>query len=475
MWVITVNHPLVYALVGISYVLALICAAQAILRSRTPQGATAWIMSLFGLPLLAVPLFLVFGRSRFEGYNNRRRIVDKRVADKFQELRPLEEEFEMSEEMKLIHATIPSRTQPGFTRGNSIELLVNGNETFPRMLEEIEKAQKYILLQVYIYRADELGRKFAKALMAKARAGVKVTLMNDDIGMKIPGPLLDELHASGVQTGSFNNTRGRGRLQVNFRNHRKILIVDGKVAFIGGLNIGDEYLGKVKKWGNWRDTHVMIQGPAVLAAQLSFAKDWYFISQKDLDLDWKLNLAKTDAHVAVLHTGPADDKQTCLLSHVALVNFARKRLWLASPYVVPPETLVDALILASLRGVDVRLILPAHTDARTVRLASRVYQEKFLRHGIQVYDYYAGFLHQKVMLVDDCFAVVGSANLDCRSMFVNFEITAISSDPGFIGKVESMLESDFMNSQVMTLDHFKRQGMMEKIASRGANLLAPVL
>lgn len=474
MWVLIVEHPLLYTLVGVSYLLGMICAAQAILRSRTPQGATAWIMSLFGLPFLAVPFFMIFGRSRFEGYNSRRRIVDKKVVDKFREMRPVEDDEDISDEMKLLNATIPNKNQPGFTRGNSIELLINGHETYQCMLDEMEKAENYILLQVYIFRADEIGLKFADTLMRKARQGVRVTLMNDDIGQKIPRKLLQDLHQAGVKTGSFNRTMGRGRMQVNFRNHRKILIVDGKVGFVGGHNIGDDYLGRWKKWGPWRDTHVKIKGPAVLASQLSVAKDWYFATQQDLDADWKMHVAESDARIAVLHTGPADDKQTCLLSHVALINFAKERIWIANPYVVPPESLVDALVLAALRGVDVRVIVPSYSDAKTAWLASRVYQEKFLRHGIRVYRYQGGFLHQKVMVIDECFGSVGSVNLDCRSMFINFEIIAITNEKTLISEMHTMLEKDFAHSEELSLKDFQLN-LLDRIASRGANLLAPVL
>lgn len=472
---LVLDNPLLYAFVIIFYVLGLFCAAQAILRSRTPQGATAWVMSLFALPFVAVPFFLIFGRSRFEGYNSRRKVLDRKVADKFNELKPIQDEEDISDEMKLINSTITSKNQPGFTRGNCLKLLRNGHETYKEMFEELEKAKSYILLQVYIFRADDIGLKFAEVLIRKARAGVRVTFMNDDIGAKIPRKLLKEMKEAGIQTGSFNDTTGRGRLQINFRNHRKILIIDGRVGFLGGLNIGEEYMGRKKKWGNWRDTHLKIQGPSVLAAQLSVAKDWFFASAEELNADWKMNISEQDAEIAVLHTGPVDDKQTCLLSHVALMNFAKRRLWIANPYLVPPETLADAMIMASLRGVDVRLIVPAHTDALTVRLASRVYQEKFIRHGIKVYHYTGGFMHQKVMLVDDCFATVGSANLDCRSMFVNFEITAISTQKDFIQDMSDMFEGDFANSQLMSLESFKHLNLFQTIASRGANLLAPVL
>lgn len=474
------GQPILFTFIAGFYILGFLCAAQAILRSRTPQGATAWVLSLIILPFLTVPIYLIFGRSKFEGYNNKRRRLDGRVLEKFRSLQAnhLEDlnEDPLEDELQLIQSTISFNNQPGFTRKNSIKLLINGKDTYQAMIDDLEKADNYILLQVYLFRSDDIGSKIAEILMRKARAGVKVTFMNDDIGNKIPKKVLYELHQAGVKTGTFNHTFGRGRMQINFRNHRKILIIDGKVGYVGGHNIGDDYLGLWRQWGAWRDTHVRLTGPSVIAAQLSVAKDWNFIYETEIECDWKIHPDKdANADVLVLHTGPADEKHTCLLAHISLINAARKRLWIANPYVVPPESLLNAILLASLRGVDVRVILPSYCDSRMVMLASQVYQESFLRHGIRVYRYTAGFMHQKVMLVDECFGVVGSTNFDCRSMFINFEISAISTDKDLISGMSGMLESDFINSQELSLETFKHQKLLERIACRAANLLAPVL
>jgi cardiolipin synthase len=459
-----------------SYLLGLICAAMAIMRSRTPQGATAWVMSLITFPFLSVPAFILLGRNKFEGYNSKRRILDQKIQRQLDELTPITSEFTPCiDEMKMITRLVSPPNQPGFTRRNKIKLLINADEAFPEMLEEIEKATEYIVFQFYVVRGDETGCAFLNALMRKAREGVKVTFMNDAIGVEIPRPLMQEMIEAGVKVGTFNESTHKGKLQINFRNHRKILIIDGRVAFIGGMNIGDEYRGLTMQFGPWRDTAVRLEGPSVLAAQMSCAKDWYCIHEKPLDVNWSITPSESDATVMVLQSGPADEKHTILLALISLINSATKRIWIANPYYVPPESLMDAILLASLRGVDVRILLPSYSDATFVMLASKVYQKPLLKHGVKVYRYTAGFLHQKVMVVDEQFAVVGSANFDCRSMFINFEVSVITNDKDFVQDCARMLDADYRISQEVTLEEFKKIPLTKKIATRGANLLAPVL
>lgn len=463
-------------LIIISYILGIICAALAILRSRTPQGATAWVMSLLSFPFITVPVYILMGKNKFDGYGTKRRILDKKVQKQFEDLNAIKTEYlPHVDEMKVITNLVSPRNQPGFTKKNSIKLLIDAYEAFPEMLRALENAKEYIIFQFYVVRGDDTGRMFFDVLIRKARAGVKVTFMNDAIGVNIPKDIMSEMLEAGVHVGTFNQSAKKGKLQINFRNHRKIIVVDGEVAFLGGLNIGDEYRGLKKRFGPWRDTAVKIEGPSVIAAQLAAAKDWYCIHEKPINASWNIKPSDSNATVMVLHSGPADEKHTCLLSFIALINSSTEKLWIANPYYVPPESLMDAILLASLRGVDVRILLPSYSDARFVMLASRIYQKKLLQHGIRVYRYTEGFLHQKVMLIDEQFAVVGSANLDCRSMFINFEVSVIANDAGFIDDCYRMLEKDFAISREIDFREFQEASLAEKIATRGANLLAPVL
>ena len=469
-------NPVFSITIIIFYVLGFLCAASAILRARTPQGATAWVVGLVTMPFFTVPLFIIFGRSKFYGYTHKRKLLDRKISTR---LRDMQESL-MNDEtapdgLHPLMTSVGQLCRPGFTSNNKIDLLIDAQETYHSMLEELEKAQHYIIFQFYVFRVDSIGYKFAEVLMRKARQGVKVNFLYDEIGTEIASEMVDEMKKAGMNVCHFNSLRGKGRFQINFRNHRKILIVDGEVAFVGGLNIGDDYLGLWDELGPWRDTHVRMEGPSVLACQLTHAKDWFWCKQVDLEASWKIPHSKGEANVLILSTGPADDKQSCLLSHIAMVNSAQERLWIANPYLVPPESLLDAILLAALRGVDVRFIIPSYSDAWIVMIACQVYIARLLKHGVKVYRYREGFLHQKVMLVDDLFAVVGSANFDFRSMFINFEITVVAQETEFIQKVETMLTQDFKQCREVTLDEFKNMSLWKKITSRAANLMAPVL
>jgi cardiolipin synthase A/B len=469
-------RPGIITVLVLLHMLGFLCACAAVLQSRTPQGATAWVMSLLFLPLLSVPLFLVFGRSKFEGYNTRRKKHDRMVLDRFETKRTINESvLATSEELRLINATISGHNQPGFTRKNKLKLLIDAQEAYPEMLAAIQQAEHYIVFQFYIFRPDQAGRMFVDLLMQKARTGVRVSFMHDEIGAHLPANWWEEMKQAGIKIGPFHRASGRRKLQINFRNHRKVLIVDGKVGFLGGLNIGDDYRGLWPKWGPWRDTHVRIEGPSVIAAQLASAKDWYCTQEGELDVDWEVHSSDGESDVFIMHTGPADDKHSCLLAHIALINCARERLWISSPYFVPPESLMDAILMAALRGVDVRLLVPSYSDSNTVLLASRVYHERLLNHNVRVFHYVGGFLHQKAMVVDESFSVISSANFDCRSMFINFEIMAISADVKFNRQVGEMLQADFARSRQICVSEFEREGLWDKITSRAAHLLSPIL
>jgi cardiolipin synthase len=470
------TSPVFSITIIVFYMLGFMCAASAILRARTPQGATAWVIGLITLPFFTVPIFFIFGRSKFYGYTNRRRMQDEKIGRKLERMQEVMKNSELTDnQLHPLMNSLAKLSSPGFTTQNKVELLIDGKQTYQSMLEALEKAEKYIIFQFYVFRADKTGKTFADVLMRKARQGVQVNFLYDEIGTEIPDAIINDMKSAGIDVCHFNSLRGKGRFQINFRNHRKILIVDGKVSFVGGLNIGDDYLGLWPDLGPWRDTHVRMEGPSVIACQMVHAKDWYWCKQEDLNADWQIKTTDGDANVLILPSGPADEKQNCLLAHIAMVNSAVERLWIANPYLVPPESLLDAILLAALRGVDVRFILPSYSDAWIVMIASEVYVSRLLKHGVKVYRYRGGFLHQKVMLVDNLFAVVGSANLDFRSMFINFEITVVGQETKFVDDVSRMLERDILNSREVSLLEYEDVSLWKKITSRTANLFAPML
>ncbi|MXU66533.1 cardiolipin synthase [Oceanomicrobium pacificus] len=467
------------AFAALVYLTGLGCAVAALLESRTTQGSIAWAISLVTLPWLAVPAYLAFGRRRFSGYlEDRKRSELKVIAHEglTDTLRPPLDKIS-STRLGSIRAVERLADMP-VTRGNDVELLIDGSATFQSIFAALDEARDYVLVQFYIIRNDKLGRRLQKALLDLAARGVMVRLIYDSVGSgSTPHAYFETLDDGGVETAAFNSSSRRGsRFQINFRNHRKVVVVDGRVGFIGGHNVGDEYLGLDPHFGRWRDTHVRIEGPIVQGAQLSFQEDWFWLKDEMLPLDWTPKpSASGDKAALVLATGPADTFESANLLMLHAINSATERLWIVSPYYVPDLDIVSALQLAALRGVDVRVILPDKPDHRIVWLAAFAYLPEGVKSGITFYRYTDGFLHQKVVLIDHNAAFVGTANFDNRSLRLNFEITTLIGDADFNAKVEAMLLRDMEKSRIFDPDDYERRPVWFKLLVRLARLASPVL
>lgn len=460
------------------YISGIVLAIDAVMTVRTSQGSIAWIISLLTFPYVAVPLYWVFGRSKYLGYIDARRTESKDIQPLIDNIVPdLPEYTARLPDGHMSYRVLEELAAMPFTRYNDAELLINGDQTFEAMFEGIESARNYLLVQFFIIKNDQLGRKFQSALMRKAGEGVRVYLLYDEIGcIRLPGSYLRELRNAGVNVSPFNTTKGiRNRFQLNFRNHRKVLIADGRIAFTGGLNVGDEYMGRSPSFGPWRDTHVCVRGPAVQAIQFTFLEDWYWATHDVPNLEWTpLPPARSDKNILVIPSGPADDLETCGLFFVHAIHSARHRVWISSPYFVPNSKVVAALQIAALRGVDVRILLPEKADHILVWLSSFSYYNETEPYGVRLYRYQPGFLHQKAMLVDDDVAAVGSANLDNRSFSLNFEITLLIVDAEFGAQVKKMFEEDFANSRMVAKGELDARPMWFKFGVGVARLLAPI-
>jgi cardiolipin synthase len=351
-------------------------------------------------------------------------------------------------------------------------------ETFEALFEAMEAATHYILMEFYIVRSDKIGQRIKSVLERKLAEGVEVWFLYDNIGsVLLPRAYLNQLSAAGARVASFGdgNIR-RWRFQINFRNHRKLLVCDGRVGFVGGINLGDEYLGTAMHQEPWRDTHCRIEGPAVTGLQLTWLEDWNWASNEIPELDWAPgdNTPGND-QVLMLPTGPADTWETCTLFFMNCINNARSRIWISSPYFVPDVQIMNGLQLAALRGIDVRILIPEKSDSRLTNLAAYSYLVQACKTGIQIWRYQPGFMHQKVILVDDRYAAVGTANMDNRSMRLNFEITAISTAQHFIESVRLMLEDDLTHCRLMTESDYQDRSIVFRLSCRATRLLAPLL
>ncbi len=457
----------------VAHVVGALTSVHSLMNTRTPQGTIAWVVALNSIPVVAVPAYWVFGRSRFGGYVESRRARDAEVAGQVEGLAERYRTYLPDEGTRRAGERL---ARLPFLGGNEVELLIDGEAAFESMLAGIDAAQDYVLVEFYIVRDDGMGRRLAEHLMARARQGVDVYFLYDAIGSSgLGGDYLDPLEEAGVNVAPFRSNQGMRRAQMNFRNHRKILVVDGEVGWTGGLNVGDEYLGLDPDFGAWRDTHVRLAGPAVAGLQIPFFEDWHWATGEILELDWQPPATgRGDAAALVVASGPADRLETASLLMQQVVNQAEERLWLATPYFIPDPGLLSSLHLAVLRGVDVRLLVPETTDSRFVQLAHPVYLEELLEADVPIYLYQEGFMHQKTWLVDDVLAGVGTLNLDNRSLRLNFEVVAVVSNAAFAEEVEEMFEADFGRSRRLTLEEVEDRPFWHKVASRASYVASPI-
>ncbi|WP_095081142.1 cardiolipin synthase [Pseudomonas sp. Irchel s3h17] len=468
-------------LIALIHSLGTIAAIHAVLTVRTAQGSIAWALSLVFIPYLTLIPYLVFGRSTFDAYIKARRQANEEMRKAITDLnwRPWIEEALTARASK---AYTSLRAMPKLGRmpclaNNQLRLLINGQATFEAIFEAISHAREAVLIQFFIIHDDHLGRRLQTLLLEKAAQGVAVYLLYDRVGShSLPRSYVQALRDAGVNVKAFATRSGwLNRFQVNFRNHRKIVVVDGVQGFVGGHNVGDEYMGAKAPLSPWRDTHVGVCGPVVACMQESFAEDWFWAARALPPLILPQSYPDEGVLCQLLASGPADPYETCSLFFVEAIHAATERVWITSPYFIPDEAVFAALRLAVLRGVDVRILLPSRPDHRIVYAASSLYAFEAVRAGVRVYRYRPGFLHQKVVLIDSEISAIGSANLDNRSFRLNFEVMLLTVDSAFAGEVERMLNDDFALASEIDKDEGQETHRLQQLGMRIARLISPIL
>lgn len=391
-----------------------------------------------------------------------------------------------SRDLKAMAALEEEATGVPLIAGNKVSLLFDGPQTIKAMEDAVRQAKETINLETYIFDQDEVGNRFADLLIERQRAGVRVNVMYDSVGtIGVPPEFFDRMRAAGITLLAFNPVnpaKARGRWAINNRDHRKILIVDGKVAFTGGINISEDYANsslfrsrvsrRTTRDVGWRDTHVRIEGPAVATLQWAFIDNW--VNQVAGDLPEANYFPKLqpvgDKVVRVLATRPNTGFEIYKAFLIAIQE-AKKSIHITSAYFVPDKQIVDALNAAAKRGVDVRLILPSRTDHGVVADAGRATYDKLLRNGVRIFELQVAILHAKTAVIDSAWSTVGSANIDRRSFLHNYELNVIVLDPAFGREMESAFNEDLRNSKEVTLKEWRRRPATERLKEWAAQLL----
>jgi cardiolipin synthase len=465
-------------------VLSVVTIAWILTSKKEATSAVAWCLVVFFLPFIGTLLFLVFGYQHVQ-----RPLLRKRRHKTHYQSRQGGEPLEAA-------AGGASATEPEgrwaalahladrfgafpVTDGNRVTFYHEGQHAYDGMLEAIRSARHHIHMEVFIFQPDATGHQFLEALARKAREGVQVRLLYDAMGSRrLHRRTVRGLRAAGGKCAAFLPLNPlRRRIQVNLRNHRKILVVDGRVAFTGGLNVGDEYLGRNPRRGFWRDTHMRVEGPAVTGLQRVFLEDWDFAAGEHLHGPeyFPPHHSAGSCRVQVIHSGPDQPLKSIREIYFAAILQARRRVWIMSPYFVPDAGLHDAICLAGYLGLDVRMLCQFHPDKWIPFFAARYYWGDVLDAGVKVYQYTKGMMHAKVMIVDGEWASVGTANLDNRSMHLNFEVNSLLYSGDEVTALERTFLDDIKTAILLDPRVFARRPFASRLIENACRLLSPVL
>lgn len=479
------NYMLIFSnLLWINMVLGLVLI---FFERRNPTSTWLWIMALTFLPGIGFILYLFIGqdlskkklfKTRLEEDGCFREIAEiqkKQIEeDKFNFRDPNFYRYEDLVQMHLMSS------ESYFTQDNQVELFFDGNDKFDSLLDSIKNAKEYIHIQYYIFKADGIGMKVIDALCEKALEGVEVKLLVDGMGgrwlsKKTKNIIRDAGGKVAVFLPPFVPLLS---IRINYRNHRKICIIDGKEAYIGGFNIGDEYLGLSKKFGYWRDTHIKVEGSAVSSLQWRFFLDWKFATGESINNCQSYIHEETEkSHVGmqIVSSGPDSQWPNIKDGYAKMISYSRQKLYIQTPYFIPDDSILEALRIAGLSGVDVRVMIPNKPDHPFVYWASLSYIGELLEAGVKFYTYEKGFLHSKVFISDDFVSSVGTANLDIRSFKLNFEVNAFIYDENTNLKLTEKFMDDLNNCKEITLEHYKNRSKIVKIKESISRLLSPIL
>jgi len=476
------NLDLLWILLILGYLLTLFLIRWVLLtKSKHPVSSVAWIMAIVFLPLLGGLLFLVFGINTVERRAARKLQASRAISRSLPELSQYQlipgEELHPGQKRLMRLASRVGETIP--TLGNRIELLDDTNRTLALIEEAIQSAEKTLHLEYYIWQPDPTGTRVRDLLIQKAREGITVRFLYDRIGsLYLSNRFLNPMREAGIRVASFlPGSTFRQRWSLNCRSHRKIVIVDGRVGFTGGMNIGDEYLGRNPQIGFWRDTHLRAYGPVVLQLQQVFAEDWYYATREELT-DPALFPAPIDSggvDAQVVAGEPAESPHALFALMFAAITEAREQVLLTTSYFVPPEPLVTALETAAQRGVRVRLMLAGKAVLIWTVLAGRSYYESLLKAGVEIYEYDRGLLHSKTLTVDGNWSLVGSPNFDARSLLLNFEVAVAMYDSRIAMQLEEHFEKDLTRAKRIDLESWMRRPERQVLLENVCRLFAPVL
>lgn len=453
-------------------VLDLIAILCLLYRGQGVERTLTWLFAVIAFPTLGAIIYFLLADPTIKRTTVRRRRQKTAIL---RHCDPASDDCRHNPIMAVAHRT--TGLEP--SAGNLAEVLTGDELAFARVEEHLRGARQRIWAEYYLIRRDETGHRFLDILAEKAREGVEVRLIFDALGsFRMSRPRLEAITAAGGSCVEFLPLNPlRKRWSVHLRNHRKLIVIDSEVAFTGGMNVGDEYSGRARRRGtlHFSDTHLRLEGPCVDDLEEVFAEDWRFATGESLDFPETQNAAQGSATVAIVPSGPDQPRNASQLNYFAGITSARTSVWLTSPYFIPDESILSALIGAALKGVDVRILVPQQCDVLLVGPAGRSYYQQLLAVGIRIFEYLPSMLHAKTMVIDEQLALVGSANVDIRSFRLNFEVGALIDDPTVAAALRSRYLSQLHDSREISLRMVQDWSFPQRLQHGAARLFSPFL
>lgn len=461
-------------------------AIMVIHEKRDPAKTSVWVLILILLPIIGLMFYIFFGQNhRKEKIFNRKVIKDLEQIERLSKTQLSDiktdaffTEPSIADNLNIITLLL-NNSKALLTLHNQVEIFQTGKKTFQAIIDNIDKAEDSIHLIFYIIASDNIGNIIKEKLIQKARSGVEVRLIYDDVGSwKTSRKFINELKDAGVEVYPFMKVKfPLLTSKANYRNHRKIIVIDGKVAFMGGMNIADRYLKGDESLGMWYDTVLRIEGDTVKMLQIVFLMDWFFVSKKivsDRDKYFPKHIIPETHPIQVTVSGPDSDWASIMQAFFTAITHAKKHIYISTPYFVPNESILTALKTASLSGVDVRIVLPGKSDSTVVYWSSMSYVSELLNAGIKVYLFQNGFNHSKILMIDTSFSSVGSANMDIRSFEDNFEIMAMIYDAEVTQKLETQFLRDIRRSKKVNANHWNKRPFRQNFNESVARMFSPL-
>lgn len=457
-----------------------------VLENRSPLKTISWILVLVLLPFIGILFYLFFGqeyrKKKMFSRKGLQRLERLRIQTQ-QQMVEIPQVFDMFDgkiqSKKHLMSLLLSNSNALLTNNNEVEILRNGEQTFPAIFQAIESARHHIHVEFYIVDNDVLGNQFRELLIRKAREGVEVRFIYDDVGSwALRRSFLQPMREAGIKVDCFMKVRfPHLTSRVNYRNHRKIVVVDGKTAFVGGLNVADRYLNGTPSLGIWRDTHLKVQGGAATMLQIIFMADWYFVSKEIFQGEaYFMPIEEGNGKLMqVVASGPDSDWEGIAQAYFSAIASAKDHVYITTPYLIPTPEILNAMKVGALGGIDIRVILPAYSDAITPQWSTRSFIAELLEAGVRIFFYKPGFLHCKQLLVDGVFASVGTANFDFRSLETNFEVNAMIYDVETAETLEAQFLDDLKQSEELNEEEWAKRSRRDKAKESFARLLSPML